>query len=193
VLVLALGTALTTVPIGALRLVVGSLLLVFGLQWLGKGIARVSANGFQGMGERPVSAEGVPGRGMDWTAFVLSFKGVLLEGLLVGTLLSSFGTFWAAEGLGWRGRAATPRSSSWSGGTCWRPPATSDSCVVARAASLPRMQEGDHDPALAQGLRTLLVRLRHRRRLDRHAAWKPGSGCDGNGLILRLKVNALHQ
>ena len=36
-LVLAFGTALTVVPIGVLRLVVGSLLLVFGLQWLHKG------------------------------------------------------------------------------------------------------------------------------------------------------------
>jgi uncharacterized membrane protein len=56
VLVLALGTALTLVPIGALRLAVGSLLLVFGLQWLRKGIRRVSVNGFRvngfrGMGE----------------------------------------------------------------------------------------------------------------------------------------------
>lgn len=151
VLVLALGTALTAVPIDALRLVVGSLLLVFGLQWLRKGIRRVSANGFRGMGERTASAAGIPGRGVDWTAFVLSFKGVLLEGLeiafivvsfgvtaqelpsavlgagaaflvvasagvlasgvvrriprsalqlLVGTLLSSFGTFWAVQGLG---------------------------------------------------------------------------------------------
>jgi hypothetical protein len=53
VLVLALGTALTAVPIGELRLVVGSLLLVFGLQWLRKGIVRVSANGFQGMATGP--------------------------------------------------------------------------------------------------------------------------------------------
>jgi uncharacterized membrane protein len=150
-LVAALGTALTLVPIGALRLVVGALLLVFGLQWLRKGITRVSANGFRGMGARAASAEGIPARGVDWTAFVLSFKGVLLEGLeialivvsfgataqafptailgaaaallviagagvlargvvqriprsalqlLVGVLLSSFGTFWAVEGLG---------------------------------------------------------------------------------------------
>jgi uncharacterized membrane protein len=48
-----------------LRLVVGSLLLVFGLQWLRKGIARVSANGLRGMGERTASAEGVPGHGVD--------------------------------------------------------------------------------------------------------------------------------
>jgi uncharacterized membrane protein len=151
VLVLALGTTLTLVPIGALRLVVGSLLLVFGLQWLRKGISRVSVNGFRGMGTRSASADGIPDHGIDWTAFVLSFKGVLLEGLeiallvvsfgataqafptailgataaflvvagagllargvveriprsalqlLVGTLLSSFGTFWAVEGLG---------------------------------------------------------------------------------------------
>jgi hypothetical protein len=33
-LILALGMALTLVPIGVLRLVVGSLLFVFGLQWL---------------------------------------------------------------------------------------------------------------------------------------------------------------
>jgi uncharacterized membrane protein len=151
VLVVAFGPALTLVPIGVLRLVVGSLLLVFGLQWLRKGIGRVSVNGFRGMGARSSSADGISGHGMDWTAFVLSFKGVLLEGLeialivvsfgavaqalptavlgaaaaflviagagllarsvvqriprsalqlLVGTLLSSFGTFWAVEGLG---------------------------------------------------------------------------------------------
>jgi uncharacterized membrane protein len=159
VLVLALGTALRAVPIGALRLLVGSLLLVFGLQWLRKGIARVSASGLRGMGERAASAAGVPASGVDWTAFVLAFKGVLLEGLevvfivvsfglaaqalgsaalgaaaalvvvagagvlarglvgriprsalqlLVGTLLSGFGTFWAVEGLGvaWPGEDA---------------------------------------------------------------------------------------
>jgi uncharacterized membrane protein len=91
VLVVALGTALTAVPVGALRLVVGSLLLVFGLQWLRKGIARVSANGLRGMGERTADAEGVPGYGVDWTAFVLSFKGVLLEGLEVAFIVVSFG------------------------------------------------------------------------------------------------------
>src|SRR5256714_9796414 len=80
VLVLALGTALTLVPIGALRLVVGSLLLVFGLQWLRKGISRVSANGVRRMGGRLASADGVPGTGVDWTAFCLSFKGVPVEG-----------------------------------------------------------------------------------------------------------------
>jgi uncharacterized membrane protein len=57
VLMVAFGTALGAVPIGALRLVVGSLLLVFGLQWLRKGIRRMSTNGLAGMGERTASAE----------------------------------------------------------------------------------------------------------------------------------------
>jgi uncharacterized membrane protein len=151
VLVLALGSALQAVPIGALRLVIGTLLLIFGLQWLRKGIRRVSVNGFRGMGARDASAEGVPTSGVDWTAWLLAFKGVLLEGLevvfivisvglagqallsagvgaaaafvvivaagllarrlveriprsalqlVVGTLLSSFGTFWSVQGLG---------------------------------------------------------------------------------------------
>src|SRR6202162_4044055 len=38
----ALGPALTVIPIDALRLVVGGLLLVFGLQWLRKAILRAS-------------------------------------------------------------------------------------------------------------------------------------------------------
>src|SRR5690349_16853064 len=41
-LVAALGPALQQIPIDALRLVVGGLLLVFGLQWLRKAILRSS-------------------------------------------------------------------------------------------------------------------------------------------------------
>ena len=40
VIVAILGPALTTLPIGALRLIVGGLLLTFGLQWLRKAILR---------------------------------------------------------------------------------------------------------------------------------------------------------
>jgi uncharacterized membrane protein len=90
-LVLAFGTALTAVPIGVLRLVIGALLLVFGLQWLRKGILRVSANGLRGMGERTASSEGIRANGVDSTAFVLSFKGVLLDGLEVAFIVASFG------------------------------------------------------------------------------------------------------
>src|SRR5438309_9638925 len=42
VTVVVLGAALSQIPIGPLRLIVGFLLLVFGLQWLRKGITRVA-------------------------------------------------------------------------------------------------------------------------------------------------------
>src|SRR5713226_3349872 len=41
VIVLIAGLALSRVPIGPLRLIVGALLLVFGLQWFRKGVTRV--------------------------------------------------------------------------------------------------------------------------------------------------------
>ena len=148
----AFGNALTAVPIDALRLVVGTLLLVFGLQWLSKGVRRVARKGLAGDEEEDVpEGPGATRFGLDWTSFVLAFKGVLLEGLeiafivvtfgstagrlpvaavagsaalvlvatvgavfhgsltriprsvlilVVGLLLSTFGTFWAAEGVG---------------------------------------------------------------------------------------------
>jgi uncharacterized membrane protein len=151
VIVAVLGVALAAIPIGPLRVLVGALLLLFGLQWFRKGIARVAARGLAGTREPEVRDDDVPATGIDWVAFVLSFKGVLLEGLeialivvsfgagagqlglsvagavaavvviggigfalkglvtriprsllqlVVGTLLTSFGTFWALEGLG---------------------------------------------------------------------------------------------
>jgi uncharacterized membrane protein len=160
VVVAAVGPALILIPLGGLRLVVGALLAVFGLQWLRKAILR--ASGYKdlhdeaGIYERQVAAAraaGAGGRGSvrDWYAFTLSFKGVLLEGLevvfiaitfgdnqgnlglaalaaaaavvtvagigiavraplarvpenamkfAVGIMLTSFGTFWGAEGAG---------------------------------------------------------------------------------------------
>jgi uncharacterized membrane protein len=151
VIVAALGAALTAIPIGPLRVLVGTLLLLFGLQWFRKGIVRVAAHGLAGYRGHAAQDEEVPSAGVDWTAFVLTFKGVLLEGLevalivvsfgasaghlgtaifagaaaivvigaigfavnplvariprsllqlIVGTMLTSFGTFWALEGLG---------------------------------------------------------------------------------------------
>ena len=42
VLIAALGPALSVIPIGTLRLIVGALLLAFGMQWLRKAILRSS-------------------------------------------------------------------------------------------------------------------------------------------------------
>jgi uncharacterized membrane protein len=152
VLVAGLGTALRSVPLAPIRLVVGALLLVFGLQWLRKGVLRIAAGGWAiGQGDEHVDDSDVPPDRFDWTGFVLSFKGVSLEGLevaiivvavggaagalgsavvgataavvvlaavgaatyrwiariprralqlFVGALLSSFGTFWAGQGIG---------------------------------------------------------------------------------------------
>jgi uncharacterized membrane protein len=168
VITAALGPAVSALPLQALRLFVGALLLVFGLQWLRKAILRASghkalhdeaaiyARQMSAAKSRPKSGTGlVP----DMYGFTLSFKGVLLEGLevvfialtfgsnahniplaaiaavaavlvialagfavkaplarvpentmkfVVGILLTSFGTFWGAEGAGvaWPGNDA---------------------------------------------------------------------------------------
>ncbi|HET6847858.1 MAG TPA: hypothetical protein VFH74_03300 [Gaiellales bacterium] len=164
VVVAALGPAVTSIPIQWLRIVVGGLLLVFGLQWLRKAILR--ASGYKALHDEDAtfaeeraaaSAAGRTGSGLDPYAFTVAFKGVLLEGLevafivvtfganhgniplaaagavaavvvvliagvvvraplaavpentmkfAVGLLLTTFGTFWAAEGAG----------ASWPGG-----------------------------------------------------------------------------
>lgn len=96
----ALGPALTLIPIGTLRLAVGGLLLVFGLQWLRKAILR--ASGFKALHDedaifaREREAARLAGTekraGLDWFAFTLSFKGVFLEGLEVAFIVVSFGS-----------------------------------------------------------------------------------------------------
>ena len=92
VVVAILGAALSVVPIGPLRLVIGALLLVFGLQWFRKGIMLVAARGLAGIGgQDPHETAEWTGPGMDWTAWFLSFKGVVLEGLEVAIIVVSFG------------------------------------------------------------------------------------------------------
>ena len=160
VVVAIVGPALTALPLGVLRVVVGGLLLVFGLQWLRKAILRAAglkalhdeAASFAEEAERARTvAHGHERAGIDPYAFTVSFKGVLLEGLevvfivltfganqhriglaavaalaavavvvavgfavraplarvpenalkfAVGVMLTSFGTFWSAEGAG---------------------------------------------------------------------------------------------
>lgn len=162
VIVAVLGPAVAAIPLRPLRLFVGGLLLVFGLQWLRKAVLR--ASGHKALHDEAkifldnvtaAKAAAVTTRGIvpDWYGFTLSFKGVLLEGLevvfivltfgannhdvplaalaagiaavlvgtvgfavraplarvpentlkfVVGVMLSSFGTFWGAEGAGAR-------------------------------------------------------------------------------------------
>jgi uncharacterized membrane protein len=164
----AIGPAINDLPLTALRVVVGALLLIFGLQWLRKAVLR--ATGYKALHDeasaylREVAAARQAAvekkRGVsDWYAFTLAFKGVLLEGLevvfivitfgdnqrnigaavigaaaaiivvtitgiavrapltkvpenwmklAVGVMLTSFGTFWGAEGAGvaWPGNDA---------------------------------------------------------------------------------------
>jgi uncharacterized membrane protein len=99
-LVAALGPALTAVPLGGLRLVVGGLLLIFGLQWLRTAILR--AGGFKARHDEDaifraelVAAQAATrqrhGMVADWYSFTLSFKGVLLEGLEVAFIALTFG------------------------------------------------------------------------------------------------------
>lgn len=168
VLVALLGPALVyLVPLNVLRAVVGTLLLVFGLQWLRKAVLR--AVGLKAKHDEDaifkehvdaLAVEGPEQRAagrVDATGFAVAFKGTFLEGLevviivlglgggdhqlglaaaaagaamlvvagvgvvvarqlagvpenamktVVGLMLTSFGTFWAGEGLGvrWPGR-----------------------------------------------------------------------------------------
>ena len=168
VITAAVGPAISYLPLTPLRIVVGALLLIFGLQWLRKAVLR--ATGYKALHDeasayaREVAAAQAATverkRGVsDWYSFTLAFKGVLLEGLevvfivitfgenqrnvgaavigaaaaialvtvvgiavkapltkvpenwmkfAVGVMLTSFGTFWGAEGAGveWPGNDA---------------------------------------------------------------------------------------
>jgi uncharacterized membrane protein len=161
------------VPIDVLRVVVGALLLLFGIKWLRKAIMRFTglkathdeAQIFREEEELARAHARVAAGQMDWFGFIASFKAVALEGLevafiviavgaasaahsqsafglaaagaalagvivigagiaiakplatvpenhlkfVVGLMLTSFGTFWAAEGLGanWWGADAS--------------------------------------------------------------------------------------
>jgi uncharacterized membrane protein len=99
-IVAALGPALTLIPIDTLRLVVGFLLLVFGLQWLRKAILRASGykalhdeeEAFAREAAEARAAAGERRAGLDWYAFTVAFKGVLLEGLEVAFIVLTFGS-----------------------------------------------------------------------------------------------------
>jgi uncharacterized membrane protein len=95
----ALGPALTALPLGTLRVVVGGLLLIFGLQWLRKAILRASglkalhdeSEIFEREAASALSAGAADGESFDPYSFTIAFKGVLLEGLEVVFIVLTFG------------------------------------------------------------------------------------------------------
>ena len=156
VLVIVFGQLIvTTVSEWALKLLVGTLLLLFGLRWLHKAVLRsagvVAMHDEERAYRETVNQLGETIARRDWVGFILALKGVFLEGLevvfiviavggtgrgwpaaiagglaaavvvaatgvvvrkplarvpentlkyAVGILLTSLGTFWAAEGMG---------------------------------------------------------------------------------------------
>ena len=158
-LVALLGPSLARIPLPVVQLVVGTLLLMFGLRWLRKAVLRDAgvlalhdeAKAFEQETALLRGAGQAPSRGIDKMAFGASFKIVMLEGIEVvfiviaigaggplivpaslgaglallvvvalgfvlhrplasipentlkfgvGVLLSAFGSFWVAEGIG---------------------------------------------------------------------------------------------
>jgi uncharacterized membrane protein len=156
VLVVFFGELIVTrVPESSLKLLVGTLLLLFGLRWLHKAVLRsagvVALHDEERAYQETVGQLREAAAGRDWVGFVLALKGVFLEGLevvfiviavggtgnslpvavagglaamvvvaavgvavrqplaqvpentlkyAVGVILTSLGTFWAAEGMG---------------------------------------------------------------------------------------------
>ncbi|MEI7797709.1 MAG: hypothetical protein WCI68_02985 [Actinomycetes bacterium] len=101
IIIAAFGPAISQLPIDGLRLFVGALLLVFGLQWVRKAILRSS--GYKSLHDEDAifneelqaarqAKSGSRFGVTDWYAFTLSFKGVLLEGLEVAFIVLTFGT-----------------------------------------------------------------------------------------------------
>lgn len=94
------GYALATwLPRSALQLVIGTLILIFGLQWLRKAILRSSGRKamhdealiFEEQSAEARGAAKVTRFGLDWFSFVVSFKGVFLEGVEVVFIVITFG------------------------------------------------------------------------------------------------------
>src|SRR4051812_17834251 len=85
-------------PEAALQLVIGGLLLCFGLQWLRKAILRSSGrkavhdeDAIYRKEVAAANAAGRPGGVFDMFSFMVSFKGVFLEGMEVVFIVITFG------------------------------------------------------------------------------------------------------
>jgi uncharacterized membrane protein len=111
------ATLASAINVDVLRVIVGTFLLIFGLQWLRKAILRygglmayhdeaaiytrevraLSGEGVTARGGLQLPTGWAPGEavaavgGLDWQAFVVAFKGVLLEGLEAVFIVITFG------------------------------------------------------------------------------------------------------
>jgi uncharacterized membrane protein len=97
-LVGAFGPALVHVPLNVLRLIVGAVLLIFGMQWLRKAILRSSGLKAKHDEDAIYRTKVAELRALDApvnrdrVAFVVAFKGVFLEGLEVVVIVLTLGT-----------------------------------------------------------------------------------------------------
>jgi uncharacterized membrane protein len=96
----AAGYAVVTwLPLAALQLVIGGLLLIFGLQWMRKAILRSAGRKelhdeaviFKKHAAKAENAEQRTIFGFDQFAFIISLKGVFLEGVEVVFIIITFG------------------------------------------------------------------------------------------------------
>jgi uncharacterized membrane protein len=104
IIVLALGSMLDQVPLHLLQLVIGTLLLLFGLRWLRKAILRAAgivplhdeqaAFSAQATNLKVATTQQQPH--LDWLAGITAFKAVVLEGLEVVFIVIAVG---AGRGL----------------------------------------------------------------------------------------------
>lgn len=113
VVVAIFGPLLGRIPLGPLRLVVGGLLLIFGVQWWRKAMLR--AGGFKALHDEDAAfaqeteaarQQGEVSGRLDSYGFALTFKSVLLEGLEVAFIVVTFGASAGRLGLAAWGAAA---------------------------------------------------------------------------------------
>ncbi|HYM97430.1 MAG TPA: hypothetical protein VET26_09020 [Candidatus Sulfotelmatobacter sp.] len=96
VLVVFFGQLIVSrVPESSLKLLVGTLLLLFGLRWLHKAVLRsagvIEMHDEERAYRQTVSALRTAAAGRDWIGFVLALKGVFLEGLEVVFIVIAVG------------------------------------------------------------------------------------------------------
>jgi len=99
-LAVVLGPVLISrVPLAPLRILIGAFLLLFGLEWLRKGVLRLAhlrspSSSFREFVEEQEELESLalpPAGQPDWAGRTIAFKGVLLEGIEVILIVTALG------------------------------------------------------------------------------------------------------